>query len=1668
MKGLARLLIAGGVSLSVLLLFAPAAQAQLSGAYYWGDADANGVIEVPDMIALNTVLGNPASDDLLTYTGYPQSRYRQELDGNGVIEIPDLIVLNGWVPGDFSNRPGNPDRLVLDASSVSVAIGFTVVATAYALSPVSQGSQVRTGFGVIWKQIPGQTTCPTAQVYGYNVFGGATVNAWRTSAYHYTLFPGAPDNGRVSMKVRGNACSGGQITTYEVYIPDDIEAGVVPGRFPSKLNASLPLKIRWAGASPQCNTITVLPGSTNLLEGNSIQMRAVCTLTDATTVNCTDNCKGVSTIWGSTGDLFGLFTKAKFQAKQVPCWAGGHGTVKALFGTTVSLGAGVTVVNDDVAVSVSVNPTSAVERQSGLAYRLTMTCSDGNTQNVTAFSTVSPPGVCNGGNGTVNIAEWTCGSDKPPLDCTITETISGTGKNTNLIVNNDPTDAITGFDCTINSATEQGATVSLGCVYSWNNQEGYCNTSTDNASVDAVIGGANCNKPNGTSAQCLSWECSSANWWCTINTPKTIQTHNFTCIDDGDTVLNGSTILTPAGPVPVGLGSTQVFGGSIRWSEACAQNTCPTATFSLVPPAGCGTWNGPTCTYTAPPVGVCIARLSASYHSVSDGTTIVVSPCCGKPVIGSIFPFDFPARFTGNGHTDQGITLLFNTTVGSGGLTDISMTCTPTAGPLVVFTVANCPVAAYPDVTCTPPSNFQPLMQYGCTITATNSNGSTVSSSKTFTTGTAAAPATPAVGGLGGGYIGGNSYSRYTGVSGGNVSIQLVDMDTRQNVNGKAYIQIVQGSTITERFTNASGLVTITNVLPLSINAITAGLKCGTARCDLNNRANNYSNYMYQTWQNIDARDMVLRMKLMTNSEGYINTWNTTRQGRYRADVFGTIPPANLSTFIAPLDRTAASIPQSAILFSKPTHLRAGLALFASRNIYDVTTLLDTLAASGDSETSISICLSTMSRNGTRGWGIVKSIPLPPFLVLPELVRIDWNRACGVFSTYPGKYQFKAWNWVPGQTMPLMVIGAYFNTSNISLYTLFEGTDLSASLFSYPLYVTGVGYHNIAPLATWTAPAADLALHMGNLGFELDMRERWVAPDQQSPGYDPDPSVDKRITISVQPILPIDPARVNSLQSADTAWFIAGRRVPNADESQLTSKWGTTYGVGGATWDDRFVRNSAIIAAGAHAGFASGFNIFGLQLNTRIDDSNFTTFESGYVASASQGLWVVRVGSSQWRYWNNSVVDTERFGREMTFVPSNAAGDVTIPWSQPTEGGGSVNYAGLVALVRGLSVSSPKVTPRRTDGTPSTENMGLHGNGPVTYKESGFSLRVFHIGPINSYTQTITANGQTTKAYFVERFLNMPEAISPSPDTYYYPAPQWSATYRISLPVNRNGELRRVFTYGTKASKYIQRTGGNPNRRYLKFTVPGFVPASASDVPDTWLATVATEPSGLWSAKRGVHDTDASMVTTTQFQDLDARFINQGVTAGNHVYMNKGATVFNTAIVISVTQTTITLSAAAPWPAGANYIEYSIARTAGLTGECYVDPWYGGDAPDRQGGACKNISLWSLYGPIPAGATSVSAYLANITPGAATLSGVTGYVPDAWEGIPASTLWGAGWYSPPRLKWTYGIINVNSGTIGTGGLGGPLDWNNQNFWQAEFAVNMFATDEGVFLMNFAQ
>ena len=413
---------------------------------------------------------------------------------------------------------------------------------------------------------------------------------------------------------------------------------------------------------------------------------------------------------------------------------------------------------------------------------------------------------------------------------------------------------------------------------------------------------------------------------------------------------------------------------------------------------------------------------------------------------------------------------------------------------------------------------------------------------------------------------------------------------------------------------------------------------------------------------------------------------------------------------------------------------------------------------------------------------------------------------------------------------------------------------------------------------------------------------------------------------------------------------------------------------------------------------------------------------------------------------------------------------MTIPWSQATENGGPVNYAALVVLFRGLSITSPKVTPIGTSGASTGWNLGQHGISS-TYSESGLSLRVQHVGPIQSWTTTIMS-AATTKAIFIERLMGLPAGINPVADTYYYPAPQWSGTQGASLPVNRNGELRQLFTYSTAGGvKVIQRgtyAPGGVARKYLKFSVPSFVPAWPGHTPDLFLTSLSTNGQGQ-SAKAGAHNTDGTETigTPNTLTDLKARFLEWGVATGDTVWLKKGETTYGSFAVSAVPSQTQIQFTGSSFGNGTNFIAYHVRRAA-PRGECLVDQWYGAGSYLENNGGCKAVSLWQAMGPIPSGATSVTVTIPNITPGANTFNGVAGTVPDFWEGIPSDPRWNNAWYHPPKLTWSFSVLNMNSAAASLGGLGARLNWDNMNFWAADFAVIHLGADSVQVYQNFQQ
>ena len=275
-----------------LFLLAGLANAKKPGAQLYGDSDGNGVIEVPDLAVLNTVLQNPETEDSSVYVDSPQSRFRQDLDGNGVIEIPDLIILNSWVSGDFENNPGQPQFLLFESETLYLDVDGEVVLSATALSGDAWGRAIRTGFGVIFRISP-TSTCHTAQLYGYDVAGGGTVNSWHNDkAFRYTSAPDSPEKGAATMRLRSNGCEEGQSIIVEAYIPDDIEANITPGRLKAKIYADGTVTCHVDNTPPDTAITSSPPGMTNLTN-------AAFSFSCDENAGCTFQCKLDSADWSA-------------------------------------------------------------------------------------------------------------------------------------------------------------------------------------------------------------------------------------------------------------------------------------------------------------------------------------------------------------------------------------------------------------------------------------------------------------------------------------------------------------------------------------------------------------------------------------------------------------------------------------------------------------------------------------------------------------------------------------------------------------------------------------------------------------------------------------------------------------------------------------------------------------------------------------------------------------------------------------------------------------------------------------------------------------------------------------------------------------------------------------------------------------------------------------------------------------------------------------------------------------------------------------------------------------------------------------------------------------------------------------------------------------------------
>jgi len=243
------------------------AHAQKPGSFYWGDSDMDGIISGNDYATVVSVYMDNTQNDADLYFGYPQSRYRQDLDGDGLISGADISFLESWFVGDW-NTYGAPATLEWAGASVGLTldpadtVGIEISAISY--SSAGAGHWPRTGFGIIFAIDPTSQCASTAQIYGFDPVGGATVWDWRNPvAYDYQPTLVDPELGIAAVKVRAVGCALGSIIRVTAYIPGDMEY-LIPGqRNPARLTVSSPtileITVSTGDTTPPETTITSQP-----------------------------------------------------------------------------------------------------------------------------------------------------------------------------------------------------------------------------------------------------------------------------------------------------------------------------------------------------------------------------------------------------------------------------------------------------------------------------------------------------------------------------------------------------------------------------------------------------------------------------------------------------------------------------------------------------------------------------------------------------------------------------------------------------------------------------------------------------------------------------------------------------------------------------------------------------------------------------------------------------------------------------------------------------------------------------------------------------------------------------------------------------------------------------------------------------------------------------------------------------------------------------------------------------------------------------------------------------------------------------------------------------------------------------------------------------------------
>ncbi len=1073
-------------------------------------------------------------------------------------------------------------------------------------------------------------------------------------------------------------------------------------------------------------------------------------------------------------------------------------------------------------------------------------------------------------------------------------------------------------------------------------------------------------------------------------------TYTATCggaINDDFTAqaINNETTATvdvqPDSTVTLSTGGSTVFSCSADFGDGCVDDCGASLSHS-----GVGSFSNPTYSAGSTPGS---ATISATYAGGYDETDIIVSGG-SAPVILSVFPLDYADRFRLNAHVNQNLTVVFD--AGEGQPTGSTVTCTSVSDSSVVN--FNCNLTNWPDAQCVPTSSYNGDDDYNCSIAVSNAYGNDSASGSLHTAWSSA----PSTGGVGGGYVGGLDYdSGASSVGDGTVTLTAVDNDRNIPIAGKVYVQVIQGGTLREYFTDATGNLTMT-LDPLPIDEITMGYKCGGERCPkmeegaslAQYRAGNYSNFAYRSWYGLDASDLALDLKLNKGAQ----------IGRYKGRIQGSIPIASFNSNIA-----AQRQERARRLFAPPVYLRAAIVIPTLKSTDQISGGLDNLLMTPDNEISISLCLDNLD-----SIEVALKAALPVNLVAPEIVRNNWTVPCNSWTSNPGKTSWEIWTYTPGENRIVWNVGALANATNFSVT---GGLDL----FAFPIYGCAIG------LTQATVPAGlingETIIATGTAAnFRYNIRENW---DNDVYGYDPDTGVNRKILFTVDSDLPIDPARRDSVRQLGYQYAI-----PNRTDSEL-----------GTDWDDRFYRKSQIIASGADFGVGTGIGVTGLSLNIKIDDAEFTIFQVGFFQSSG-----TKMGSRDIRPWSGSadteVVSIQHSGLNSTWAEPGAYIDF-----QARQDGGPTNYAVIHVLSRGSLTNTP------------TGDAGLVEGGLLEIGSNPGSLvTVWSIGaPESSGNENIR----------IDDFLNLPRAITPSPDRYIYPAPQWSNTPNNSTTCNRNGELRRDMTTTLAGNSMIADTSDDWNRLFLRFRVNGFV-NNTSRTLHAWESTLyeadvmtingstSNAFEDKFSAKAKVSSIYGRAYTTggiRYFQDTQGsygpRFMDAGVQVGDSLWINSERhNVLNTRRRITGVLSNELLTVNADWSAlgleGDNLIRYRVIR-AQARGMCIIDEWAGGPPG---GYHCKENDFWSVSGPVLDSAT-ITVHVPDVDPGATTLNGVTGVIPDLFDGIAAG--------NATQLSWRIATLVYNTNDYEYGGIeSGLFDWNNFDVQQVDLAQTQVASD----------